>query len=100
LIEAAERTGKSAPAAFLGVMRGRVTLRAIRELMTILSKYANLFEINEIKEEGNLRLVLVHGLGRKWSLFLAHYFRKMFRVVNVRMRFAVSDQSVVLSLAT
>ena len=100
LIGAAERAGRSAPAAFVRAMRGRVTLPAIRELMTILSKYANLFEINEIKEDDSLHLVLVHGLGRKWSLFLAHYLRRVFALANVPVQFDVSDKSVVLSLAT
>jgi len=98
LAEAAERAGRSAVPAYVGAMRGPMTLENIRELMDALSKHARLFEFNEKQDSFGRHWTLVHELGSKWSLFLAHYFGAAFALVNVRVRQEASERTVIFWL--
>jgi len=98
LIPSAERAGKSAAPAYVGAMRGHLSLQSIRYLMSVLSKHAKLFEFNEIDDIEGLHWTLIHDLGLKWSLFLAHYFSEAFASANVKVRFDVSDRNVIFWL--
>ena len=94
LARAAERAGRSAKPAYVGGMRGPMTLENIRELMDVLSKRAHLFEFNEKEDSYGKHWTLVHALGTKWSLFLAHYFGAAFELMNARVRNEVSERTV------
>jgi len=98
LAKAAERAGRSAVPAYVGAMRGPMTLQNIRELMEALSKHAHLFEFNERQDGFGKHWTLVHELGPKWSIFLAHYFGAAFALVNARVREEVSERSVIFWL--
>ena len=63
LAKAAERAGRSAVPAYIGAMRGPLTLQNIRELMDILSKHAHLFEFNEKEDHFGKHWALVHEFG-------------------------------------
>jgi len=95
LVKAAERAGKSAIPAYVGAMRGRVTLESIRDLVDRLSKHAHLFEFNEKQDNFGKHWALLHELGPKWSIFLAYYFGEALKMANVRVRHEVSDRVVV-----
>ncbi len=98
LAKAAEQAGRSAVPAFVGAMRGPVNLQNIRELIDVLSKHARLFEFNEKQDNFGKHWTLVHELGPKWSLFLAHYFGEAFSLAKVRVRSEVSERSVIFWL--
>ena len=98
LAEAAERAGRSAVPAYVGAMRGPMTLQNIRELMEVLSKHAHLFEFNEKQDSFGKHWTLVHEFGSKWSLFLARYFGAAFLMVKARVREEVSDRTVIFWL--
>ena len=98
LIQAAQRAGRSAVPAYVGAMRGPVTLQNIRELVETLSRHAHLFEFNEKEDGFGKHWTLVHELGSKWSLFLAHYFGEAFALANVKVRHEISERTVIFWL--
>jgi hypothetical protein len=95
LAKAAERAGRSAVPAYVGAMRGPMTLQNIRELMEALSKHARLFEFNEKHDSFGNHWTLLHELGSKWSLFLAHYFGEAFALAHVKVRPELSERTVI-----
>lgn len=99
LIQAAQRAGRSAVPAYVGAMRGPVTLENIRQLMTALSKHAHLFEFNEKQDDFGRHWTLVHEMGSKWSLFLTHYFSEAFALANIRVRPEYSERTVIFWLS-
>ena len=94
LIAAAKRAGKSAIPAYVGAMRGPLTLENVRELLVALSDHAHLFEFNEKHDNFGRHWTLVHSLGSKWSLFLANYFGEAFAAINVKVRHELSERNV------
>jgi len=98
LVSSAERAGKSAAPAYVGAMRGRLSLQSVRYLMSVLSKHAKLFEFNEVDDNEGLHWTLIHDLGLKWSIFLAHYFGQAFASANVKVHFDISDRNVIFWL--
>ena len=99
LMNAAQRAGRSAIPAYVGAMRGPVTLQNIRELMLALSKHAHLFEFNEKEDNFGKHWTLVHGFGLKWSLFLVNYFGEAFAIAKVPVRHEVSERTVIFWLS-
>jgi len=99
LVNAARRAGRSAIPAYVGAMRGPVTLQNIRELMVALSKHAHLFEFNEKEDNFGNHWTLVHGFGSKWSLFLVNYFGEAFAMAKVSIRHEVSERTVIFWLS-
>ena len=95
LARAAERAGRSAVPAYIAAMHGPMTLQNIRDLMDALSSHARLFEFNENEDGFGRHWTLVHQLGSKWSLFLAHYFAQAFALANVGIRHDTSERSVI-----
>jgi len=98
LAKAAEQAGRSAVPAYIGAMRGPMNLQNIRELMDVLSKHAHLFEFNEKEDGFGEHVTLVHELGIKWSIFLAHYFGTAFELAKVRVHQEISERTVIFWL--
>ena len=98
LAKAASQAGRSAVHAYVGAMRGPLTQQNIRDLMEILSKHAHLFEFNEKNDDFGKHWTLLHELGPKWSLFLAHYFGEALKLANIRVRHETSDRTVIFWL--
>jgi DNA-binding transcriptional ArsR family regulator len=98
LVKAAEQAGRSAIPAYVGAMRGPLTLQNIRGLMEVLSKHAHLFEFNEKHDDFGEHWTLIHELGLKWSVYLAHYFGEAFKLANSRVRPEISERTVIFWL--
>lgn len=92
LKDAAEKAGKSA-SGFVAAVEGRLTNPGLRRFATLLSAHANMFQFNE-PAESEAYWVLLHELGPKWSLFLAHYFGTIFAEAKIRVRTETSDRTV------
>ena len=89
---AAEKAGKSA-SGFVAAVEGDLTISSVRRFATLLSAHADMFEFNEPKDT-EAYWVLLHELGPKWSLFLAHYFGAIFAEAKIRVRTEASDRTV------
>ncbi len=94
MIRAGEVAGKSAPSALITSKDGELTVGTVLEYISNLSAYANLFEYGEKTEAGHTTITLVHELGPKWSLFIAHYLVEAFRVAGIQPKFSTSDRAV------
>lgn len=59
--------------------------------------FSDRFELNASGEAQNLKLVLTHEYGRKWSEFLAEYYNKAIEsVLKVRPFIKVEDDVVTI----
>jgi len=98
LARAARQAGRNAVPAYVGTMRGPLTLETLRDLMEVLSKHAHLFQFNEIQDNFGSHWTLIHELGPKWSLFLANYIGEALALTKVPEHHEVSERSVIFWL--
>jgi len=96
-VRAAEIEGATSPIAYITSMNGHITVEKVMGFIDDLSKYANLFEYS-IESESPPTYTLVHELGIKWSIFLAHYLAEAFKCAGSQVKFTVSDRAVTFTL--
>lgn len=94
----AREAGRSAPLALINSKWGKLTLGVLLEYVRDLSLYANLYEYNEMYEEGQRTITLMHELGPKWSIFLTHYLGQAFTAAGTKPKVTTSDRAVIFSL--
>lgn len=94
----ARSAGKSAPIALMSSKWGKINPAVVIEYIRDLSAYANLYEYNEMNEEGKQTITLMHELGPKWSIFLANYLGEAFGVTGTKPKVTTSDRAVIFSL--
>lgn len=97
LVRVAEIEGRSSPVAFITSMNGHMSVENVVGFMKDLSEHANLFEYSEISHSPPT-FTLVHELGIKWSVFLAHYLTEAFESAGVQVKFTTSDRAVTFTL--
>ncbi len=97
LASGARSAGKSAPLALINSKWGKLTPSILLEYVRDLSSYANLYEYNEMTEEGKQTITLMHELGPKWSIFLANYLGEAFSAAAMKPRVTTSDRAVIFS---
>lgn len=97
LVKIAEVEGKSSPVAFITSMNGHMSVDNVVGFMKDLSAHANLFGYSVVSRDPPT-FILVHELGIKWSLFIAHYFAEAFKSAGAHVKFTVSDRAVTFSL--
>jgi hypothetical protein len=97
IVRVAETEGRSSPVAFITSMNGHMNAENVVGFMKDLSEHANLFEYSEISHSPPT-FTLVHELGVKWSLFLAHYLTEAFKTADVEVKFTTSDRAVTFTL--
>ena len=97
IVRVAETEGRSSPVAFITSMNGHMNVDNVVGFMKDLSEHANLFEYSEISHSPPT-FTLVHELGVKWSLFLAHYLTEAFKSTDVQVKFTTSDRAVTFTL--
>lgn len=98
LASGARSAGKSAPLALITSKWGKLTPGVLLEYVRDLSFYANLYEYNEMNEEGHKTITLMHELGPKWSIFLANYLGEAFTTTGTKPKITTSDRAVIFSL--
>ena len=84
--QAGRYAGKSLPNSFILNMRGKLTLDTVIEYLTIMGKYANMFDYSEASQGGRTTLTLAHDLGEKGSLFLENYVEGMFEQLGEEIK--------------
>lgn len=97
IVEIAEVEGKSSPVAFITSMNGHMNTDNVVGFVKDLSEHANLFEYSVISHSPPT-FTLVHELGLKWSLFIAHYLTEAFKSAGTNVRFTTSDRAVTFTL--
>lgn len=97
LVRVAEVEGRSSPVAFITSMNGHMSVENVVGFVKDLSEHANLYEYSEISHSPPT-FTLVHELGVKWSLFLAHYLTEAFKSADVHVKFTTSDRAVTFTL--
>jgi hypothetical protein len=97
IVKAAEIEGRSSPIAYITSMNGHMSVNNVVGFMQDLSAHANLFEYS-VKSESPPTFTLVHELGLKWSLFIAHYLAEAFKSAGTQVKFTTSDRAVTFTL--
>ncbi len=97
LVRVAEIEGRSSPVAFITSMNGHMNVENVVGFVKDLSEHANLYEYSEISHSPPT-FTLVHELGVKWSLFIAHYLTEAFKSAGVQVKFSSSDRAVTFTL--
>jgi predicted DNA-binding ribbon-helix-helix protein len=98
VVKAAEVEGRSSPAAFITSMNGHLSIDNVVGFIKDLSDYANLFQYSVISQSPPT-FTLVHELGAKWSLFIAHYLAEAFKSAGAQVKFTTSDRAVTFALS-
>lgn len=97
LASGARSAGRSAPLALITAKWGKLTHNIVLEYVRDLSSYANLYEYNEMNDEGKQTITLMHELGPKWSIFLANYLGEAFSAAGAKPKVTTSDRAVIFS---
>lgn len=97
IIHAAEIEGKSSPVAYITSMNGYMSVDNVIGFVKDLSAHANLFEYS-VRSESPPTFTLVHEMGIKWSLFIAHYLAEAFKSAGAQVKFTTTDRAVTFTL--
>jgi hypothetical protein len=98
IIKAGQNAGKTAPEELMTAKYGKITVGHVIDLMHNLSSYANWFEYTEKNEGEHWTITLMHELGQKWSLFIAHYFAAAFAATGHQAKYDVADRYVTFTI--
>ena len=97
IIHAAEVEGRSSPVAYITSMNGHMSVDNVVGFVKDLSAHANLFEYS-VRSESPPTFTLVHEMGIKWSLFIAHYLAEAFKLAGAQVKFTTTDRAVTFTL--
>ncbi len=97
IVKAAEAEGQSSPVAYVTSMNGHLTVDNLLGFIKDLSVHAHLFQYSIISKSPPT-FTLVHELGPKWSLFIAHYLAEAFNKAGKQVKFTTSDRAVTFTL--
>jgi hypothetical protein len=98
-IEAGKTLGKTSPEILIAAkkMEG-ITVRGVIELIHNLSFCANWFQYTETRDGEHWKIILMHNLGRNWSLFIAHYIDGAFSSTDCRHKYEITDRYVTFTI--
>ena len=98
ITKAGQNAGKNAPEALMTVIYGKITVGNVIEFIHHLSSYGNWFEYTEKREGERWTITLMHGMGRKWSLFIANYICEAFAAAGCQAKYNVADRYVTFTI--
>jgi len=98
VIRASYNAGKEVSEPFILAKHGTLNLETVLEYLRSLSIYANLFEYNEVDKDEKKVITLMHTLGGKGSLFIAHFIQPIFERIGINAYFSLSDHAVVIEI--
>lgn len=98
IIDAGHSAGDSVPEAFILTKNGVVSLQTVLAFLRDLADHAGLFDYSEVSHEGERTITLLHELGPKGSMFLAHYVQSVFGRIDLNPAFSISDDAIVIEL--
>jgi hypothetical protein len=96
--DAGKHAGSTLPKGFLLAKKGRVSLEGLIQYFQLMSRYANLFELNVTRDSGSTTLTLVHDLGLKGSEFFGEYARGALKESGVEDDIQIDENSVRVEL--
>lgn len=99
IAEAGKYAGKSLPPSFILNMRGKLTLDSVIEYLSIMGKYANMFDYSEASQGGRTTVTLAHSLGEKGSLFLQNYVEGLFEAVGEKIKVQRYPDSITIEVS-
>ncbi len=98
IIKAGHEAGTDVPGFLIVAKDNPMTTQAALAHLKDLSEYANLFEYAETIQGWKRTVTLGHELGKKGSLFLAHYAQAILEAAGNHPAFSVGDNSIVIEL--
>ncbi len=98
IIEAGYQAGKDVPKFLILAKDGALTTRTVLDHLKDLAEFGYLFEYSETVHGSRRTVTIGHELGRKGSLFLAHYAQAALEAANNYPAFSVEDNSIVIEL--
>jgi hypothetical protein len=98
IAKAGQNAGRTAPEALIVAIYGKITVSHVVDLIRNLSSYSDLFEYTEKTEGERLTMTLMHDLGHKWSLFIAHYVIEAFAAAGCKPKYEVTDRYVTFTI--
>jgi hypothetical protein len=96
--EAGRLAGGDVPKTFILAKWGRLTKENCVNYLKSMSTYAKLFDYSEILNDGRVGVTLSHNFGAKGTLFLQHYVKAMFALVDIQPKFSPDENAVVFEL--
>ncbi|MFZ7138738.1 MAG: hypothetical protein ACOWW1_10020 [archaeon] len=76
-----------------------LTTENVLEFMKTTCQDSNWYQFNIQNNNGTKNVLLRHGFGRNWSIFLNEYYHTIFKeVLNVKMNSEIGDGSLVITM--
>lgn len=98
IAEAGRLAGSDVPKTLILAKWGRLTKESCVNYLKSMSTYAKLFDYSEILNDGRFGVTLSHNFGAKGTLFLQHYVKAMFALVDIQPKFSPDENAVVFEL--
>jgi hypothetical protein len=98
IAEAGRQAGSDVPKTYILAKWGRLSKENGVNYLKTMSTYAKLFDYSEILSEGGLSVTLSHNFGAKGTLFLQHYVKAMFALVDIQPKFSPDENAVVFEV--
>ncbi len=98
ITKAGQNAGKTAPEMLMTIIYGKITVSNVIQFIHLMSSYGNWFEYTEKTEGERLIITLMHGMGRKWSLFIANYVSEAFAAAGCKAKYNVAERYVTFTI--
>ncbi len=99
IIKIGQSSGENIAESLILVKFGSLSLENIINHLKDMSSYGYLFEYNEVNTPEKMTISLVHQLGHKGSLLLAHYVQSIFKRVNIYPFFNITENAVIIDIS-
>ena len=80
-------------------MKGRFDLDTWMAITRHRSTRSN-FNYQQSSKDGNIRIIINHEMGSKWSIFHKWYYQKMLKDLGARVTVDYTDKTIVLNIKT
>lgn len=97
IVELAQTTGSKIVEETTLTMTGNFTVREIVSVLTLHSQTAG-FQFEQIREANNIKFIIGHQTGRKYSIFLKSFYENGFKQLECPVEFKITENTIVCQI--
>ena len=98
IAKAGQNSARDIPREWMLLVDGKIAVSSVIHFIHNLSSYTNWFEYTEKNQGEHWTITLMHEMGRKWSLFIAHHINAAFAAAGCQPKYDIADQYVTFAV--
>ena len=99
VMDVAEMVGQNVPKDMLLAMRGKIDVGEWISILRSRAKAAG-FHFSEIIEDDNVKFVMKHDMGMKWSIYFQTYYYSAFKTLGASIECSLTNNAISYQIST